>query len=142
MKNQINLITNLCFQKLLLLNKTDRVKYSRFKNISGQIIIKLMIMLHLSFAKKHLQKPDQENNKEYELLRTRCCNQKRALTSFRDHQRSKCHLAALTFEVRVPYCRNIPEMIKEEHKTKMKEIDNALSKLQKAFNTLVDKAQH
>ena len=35
-------------------------------------------------------------------LRTGFCNWKKALTSFRDHQSSKCLLAALTFEVTVP----------------------------------------
>ena len=57
-------------------------------------------------CKKHLQKLDQEKNKEDAFLRTGFRNWKKALTSFSDHQQSKCHLAALTFEVTVPHCLN------------------------------------
>ena len=35
MKNQINLIEHLCFQKLLLLNKTDHANHSGLQNLSG-----------------------------------------------------------------------------------------------------------
>ena len=55
-------------------------------------------------CKKHLQKLDQEKNKEVAFLRIGFRNWKKALTSFRDHQQSKCHLAALIFEVTVPQC--------------------------------------
>ena len=44
-------------------------------------------------SKKHLQKLDQEKNKEDAFLRTGFRNWKKALTSFRDYQQSKCHLA-------------------------------------------------
>ena len=57
-----------------------------------------MAMLPVSFAKENLQ----EKNKEDAFLRTRFRNWKKTLTSSRDHQQSKCHLAALTFEVTVP----------------------------------------
>ena len=50
-------------------------------------------------CKKHLQELDQEKNKEDAFLRTRFRNWKKALTSFRDHEQLKCHLAALTLEV-------------------------------------------
>ena len=98
MKNQVNLTAYLYFQKLLLLNKTDRVKHSGLKNISDYVITRLMAMLPVSFAKENLQ----EKNKEDAFLRTRFRNWKKTLTSSRDHQQSKCHLAALTFEVTVP----------------------------------------
>ena len=57
-----------------------------------------MAMLPVSFAKENLQ----EKKKEDAFLRTRFRNWKKTLTSSRDHQQSKCHLAALTFEVTVP----------------------------------------
>ena len=58
-------------------------------------------------CKKYLQKLDQEKNKEDEFLRTGFCNWKKALASFRYHQQSKCHLAALKFEVTVPQCLHV-----------------------------------
>ena len=64
-------------------------------------------------CKKQLQKLDQEKNKEDAFLRTGFRNWKKALTSFRDHQQSKCHLAALIFEVTVPEGGNILEMTSE-----------------------------
>ena len=50
--------------------------------------MRLMIILHVSFV----------------FLRIGFCNWKKAVTSFRNHQQSKCHLAALTFEVTVDQC--------------------------------------
>ena len=58
-------------------------------------------------CKKHLKKLDQKKNKEDAFLRTKFRNWKKAITSFRDHQQSKCHLAALTFEVTVPQCLHV-----------------------------------
>ena len=55
-------------------------------------------------CKKHLQKLDKEKNKEDAFLLARLRNWKKALTSSRDHQQSKCHVAALTFEVTFPQC--------------------------------------
>ena len=52
-------------------------------------------------CKKRLQKLDQEKNEEG------FCNWKKAFTSFRCHQQSKCHLAALTFQVTVPQCLQV-----------------------------------
>ena len=45
-------------------------------------------------CKKHLKKLDQKKNKEDAFLRTKFRNWKKVVTSFRDHQQSKCHLAA------------------------------------------------
>ena len=70
--------------------------------------------------KKHQQKLEQTKNKD-DFLRTGFCNRKKALKSFRDHQQSKCHLAALTSEVTLPQYCEILEMTSEGHKTKMKE---------------------
>ena len=58
-------------------------------------------------CKKHLQKLDQEKNKEDAFLRTGFRNWKKFLISFRGHQQSKCHLAAVTFEVTVPQCLDV-----------------------------------
>ena len=77
-------------------------------------------MLHVSFAKSTFKSLTRRDA----FLRTGFRNWKKALASFRDHQQSKCHLAALTSEVTVPQCGNILEMISEGHK-----IDNVLSKL-------------
>ena len=53
-------------------------------------------------CKKDLQKLDQEKNKEDAFSRTRFSKWKKALTSSRDYQLSKCHLTALTFKVKAP----------------------------------------
>ena len=56
-------------------------------------------MFHLQ---KHLQKLEQEKNKEDAFLCTGFRNWEKAWTSFRDLLQSKGHLAALTFEITVP----------------------------------------
>ena len=71
-------------------------------------------------CKKPLQKLDQEKNKEDAFLRTGFRNWKKVLTSFRDHQQSKCHLAALTFEITVPQCVNLSAVAFAESKDKRK----------------------
>ena len=53
-------------------------------------------------CKKDLQKLDLEKNKEDAFSRTRFSKWKKALTSSRDYQLSKCHLTALTFKVKAP----------------------------------------
>ena len=58
-------------------------------------------------CKKHLQKLDQEKNKDDAFLHTGFHNWKKALLSFRDHQQPKCHLATLTSEVTVPQCLDV-----------------------------------
>ena len=52
------------------------------------------------------------------IFTTGFCCWKKALSSFRDHQESKGHLAALTFGVTVPQCGNILEMASEGIKPK------------------------
>ena len=61
-------------------------------------------MLHL---KKAPAKAWPGENKEDAFLRTGFQTGKKALVRFRDHQQSKCHLAALIFEVTVPQCLDV-----------------------------------
>ena len=77
-------------------------------------------MLHVSFSKSTYKSLTRRKKKDA-FLCTAFCNWKKALISLRDHQQSKCHLAALTFEVTVPQCGNILEMTSEDHKVKVKE---------------------
>ena len=51
-----------------------------------------------------------EINKEESFFTTGCKNWKNAINIFRDHEKSHCHLAALTNEVTIPLCGNILEM--------------------------------
>ena len=62
-----------------------------------------------------------EKNKEEVFLSTDFGNWKKILDSFKEHQKSKCHIAALTFEVTVPQCSNIQEMTSEKIKSNMQE---------------------
>ena len=69
-----------------------------------------------------------EKNKEEAFLSTVFVIGKKALDSFKEHQKSKCHIAALTFEVTVPQCRNSQEMTSEKIKSNMQETKNVSSK--------------
>ena len=51
-----------------------------------------------------------EKNKEDTFLKMGFRNWKKALSTFNDHQKSKCHSAALTHEITVPLCGNVREM--------------------------------
>ena len=61
-----------------------------------------------------------EKNKEEAFLSTGFRNWKKALDSFKEHQKSKCHIAALTFEITIPQCGNIQEMTSEKIKPNIK----------------------
>ena len=62
-----------------------------------------------------------EKNKEETFLSTGFRNWKKTLDSFKEHQKLKCHIAALIFVVTVPQCSNIQEMTSEKIKSKMQE---------------------
>ena len=51
------------------------------------------------------------------------------MDSFKDHQKSKLHVAALSLEFTVPECGNIREMTSENLKTKMIENRKCLLKI-------------
>ena len=72
-------------------------------------------------CKKHLKKLEMEKNKEEPFLSTDFHNWKKALDSFKEHQKSKCRIAALTFEITIPQCGNIQEMTSEKIKSNMQE---------------------
>ena len=72
-------------------------------------------------CKKHLKNLEMEKNKEEAFLSTGFRNWKKALDSFKEHQKSKYHIAALTFEITVPQCGNIQEMTSEKIKSNMQE---------------------
>ena len=80
-------------------------------------------------CKKHVTKLDSEKNKEEAFLSAGFRNWKKAITRFADHQKSKCHLTAVTFEVTIPICGNIQEMTNESLKAKMKENRQCLIKV-------------
>ena len=62
-----------------------------------------------------------EKNKKEAFLSTGFPNWEKALDSFKEHQKLKCHITALTFEVTVPQCSNIQEMTSKKSKSKMQE---------------------
>ena len=80
-------------------------------------------------CKKHLKNLEMEKNKEEAFLTTGFCNWKKALDSFKEHQKSKCHIAALTFEITIPQCGNIQEMTSEKIKSNMQENRKCLIKI-------------
>ena len=80
-------------------------------------------------CKKHLKNLEMENKKEETFLSTGFRNWKKALDSFNEHQKSKCHIAALTFEVTVPQSSNIQEMTSEKIKSNMQENRECLIKI-------------
>ena len=61
-------------------------------------------MLHLQKAPTKAWPGEKQNNA---FLRTGFRNWKKALTSFRAHQQSKCHFAALTSELTAPQCLDV-----------------------------------
>ena len=69
-----------------------------------------------------------EKNKEEGFLSTGFLNWKKALDSFKEHQKSKCHIAAITFEITIPQCGNIQEMTSEKIKSNMQENRKCLIK--------------
>ena len=70
-----------------------------------------------------------EKNKEEAFLSTGFRNWKKALDSFKEHQKSKSHIAALTFEITIPQCGNIQEMTSEKIKSNMQENRKFLIKI-------------
>lgn len=82
-----------------------------------------------SICKKHLKNLEMEKNKDEAFLNTGFRNWKKALDSFKDHQKSKCHIAALTFEITIPQCGNIQEMTSEKMKSNMQENRKCLIKI-------------
>ena len=80
-------------------------------------------------CKKHLKNLEMEKNKEEAFLSTGFRNCKKALDSFKGHQKSKCYIAALTFEITIPQCGNIQEMTSEKIKSNMQENRKCLIKI-------------
>ena len=58
-------------------------------------------------CKRHKNKLQSERKKEDAFLKTGFRNWKKALDVFKDHQKSKCHTAALTYEMTVPHRGNV-----------------------------------
>ena len=77
-----------------------------------------------------------EKNKEEAFLSTGFRNWKKALDSFKEHQKSKCHIAALTFEITIPQCGNIQEMTSEKIKSNMQENRKCLIKITETIQFL------
>ena len=74
-----------------------------------------------------------EKNKEEAFLGIGFRNWKKALDSFKEHQKSKCHIAVLTFEVTVPQCSNVQEMTSEKIKFNIQENRKCLIKITEAI---------
>lgn len=72
-------------------------------------------------CKRQKDKLISERNKEETFFTTGCKNWKKALDIFSSHEKSKCHLAALTNEVTVPLCGNVSEMMDKAVKDNMME---------------------
>ena len=79
-------------------------------------------------CKKHLKNLEMEKNKEEAFLSTGFPNWKKAVVS-KNNQKSKCHIAASSFEVTVPQCGNIQEMTSEKIKSNMQEKRKCLIKI-------------
>ena len=62
----------------------------------------------------HHPKLTAEHNKDPVFITTGFKNWKKAPMCFKDHEKSKCHIAALTYETVVPSCRDPKEMISDE----------------------------
>ena len=92
-----------------------------------------MIVLHVSFAKKHASKLTMEKNKEEAFLSVGLHSWNKATTIIRVHQKSKYPLAALSFEIKIPLCGNVVEMSNESMKAGMKDNRKCLMKI---FETL------
>ena len=82
-------------------------------------------------CKKHASKLTVEKNKEEAFLSAGFHSWSKATTAFRVHQKLKCHLAALNFEVTILrcLCGNVIEMSNESIKAGMKENRKCLIKI-------------
>ena len=107
MKNQISLIATFVFPKTGFAKQNRSFEAQWFVEYKWLDYNEVNDNVIRFICKKHLQKLDQVKNKEGAFLRTGFRNCKKALTNFRDHQQSKCHPAALTFEVAVPQCLDV-----------------------------------
>ena len=74
-------------------------------------------------------KEKMEKNKEEAFFSVGFHSWNKATNAFRLHQKSKCHLAALSFEVTIPSCGNVIEMSNESMKAGMKENRKCLIKI-------------
>ena len=70
-----------------------------------------------------------ERNKEDAFYKTGFRNWKKALYVFKDHQNSKCHTAALAYEMTVPCCENVCEMSNQVVKDYMEQNRRCLLKI-------------
>ena len=70
-----------------------------------------------------------EKNKEEAFLSVGFHSWNKATTGFRVHQKSKCHLAALSFEITIPRCGNVIEMSNESMQAGMRENRKYLIKI-------------
>ena len=87
-------------------------------------------------CKKHLKNLEMEKNKEEAFLSTGFRNWKKALDSFKEHQKLKCHIAALTFEITIPQCGTIQEMTSKKIKSNMQENRKCLIKIIETIQVL------
>ena len=79
-------------------------------------------------CKKNSEKLKAEKIKD-SFLSTGFSNSKKTLDSFKDHQKSKHHVAALSLEFVVPKCGTVREMTDENLKTKIAENRKSLLKI-------------
>lgn len=79
-------------------------------------------------CKKHLPKLNLER-KEEAFITTGFRYWKNALNKFKQHAQSKCHIAAVTFEVTIPQCGDILEMTSEKIKSNMEDNRKCLLKI-------------
>ena len=70
-------------------------------------------------CKSQISNLKSERNKEETFLTTGYRNWKKARYAFSEHQKSKCHLTAMTFEVTVPKCGDVREMMSREEASRM-----------------------
>ena len=87
-------------------------------------------------CKKNSEKLKAEKIKDA-FLSTGFNNSKKTLDSFKDHQKSKHHVAALNLEFAVPKCGTVREMTDENLKTKTAENRKSLLKIIETVQFLV-----
>ena len=81
-------------------------------------------------CKKHASKLTMEKNKDEAFLSIGFYSWNKATTAFKVYEKSKCHLAAISFEVTTPRCINvIIEMSNESMKASMKKNRKCLIKI-------------
>ena len=78
------------------------------------VALLIFIMIFCFYCMKHSSKLTTEKNKDPAFITAGFKSWHKALECFKDHQKSKCHRGAATFEVIVPSCSDPSTMMSEQ----------------------------